>query len=251
MRSWKYPNLWDGCVGAYCPSMDNSRSNRLSDLSGRNNHGTLTSMDPGTDFVASEHGMALDFDATNDYVLLDRLATPVNNLTLSCWFKVNDVTAYRTLINFSASANNSHYIILQTRGDVAGDPLEIIVAAGGGAATARTLGITTGKWLHACATMSASEIVVYLSGVGTTTASALSPTVNRTTIGAFFGTVGDGFMNGQIDDVRIYNRVLTLPGIQQLGTRRRIAYDRLRHRVAKRATANNYSGNNMLMGCAG
>jgi hypothetical protein len=40
----------------------------LLDRSGYGNHGTLTNMDAGTDWVGSQYGWALDFDGVDDYV---------------------------------------------------------------------------------------------------------------------------------------------------------------------------------------
>ena len=62
-----YPNLFKGLVGYWSPSAGPT-GNRLRDLSGYNNHGTLTNMDAGTDWVVSGGKYALDFDVTNDYV---------------------------------------------------------------------------------------------------------------------------------------------------------------------------------------
>ena len=57
-----YPELWRGCVGAWCPSLGPTGLT-LRDWSGFGNHGTLTNMDPGTDWVLSGGRYALDFDA--------------------------------------------------------------------------------------------------------------------------------------------------------------------------------------------
>jgi len=62
-----HPNLWDGLVGAWMPSLDVT-GETLRDVSGNGNHGTLTNMDAASDWVATSKGLALDFDGVNDYV---------------------------------------------------------------------------------------------------------------------------------------------------------------------------------------
>lgn len=63
-----YPNLWNGLVGAWVPALGPTGL-VLRDVSGRGSHGTLTDMDPATDWVVGEKGYALDFDGSNDTVV--------------------------------------------------------------------------------------------------------------------------------------------------------------------------------------
>jgi hypothetical protein len=62
-----YPELWRGCVGAWSPGLGPSGL-VLRDQSGYGNHGTLTSMDPGTDWTTTLGRYSLDFDGVNDVV---------------------------------------------------------------------------------------------------------------------------------------------------------------------------------------
>ncbi len=62
-----YPGLWDGLVGAWFPSLGPTGLT-LRDIGGYDNHGTLTLMDPATDWVTTERGWALDFDGVNGIV---------------------------------------------------------------------------------------------------------------------------------------------------------------------------------------
>ena len=62
-----HPNLWKGLAGAWVPAMGVT-GGTLRDISGNKNHGTLTNMDPATDWVVGEKGLALDFDGSDDYI---------------------------------------------------------------------------------------------------------------------------------------------------------------------------------------
>lgn len=85
----KYPELWRGCVGAWCPSLGPTGL-RLMDQSLYGNHGTLTNMEPASDWVVSNGVGALEFDGTNEYV--DLSYRPLQNVSpraagcVSIWF---------------------------------------------------------------------------------------------------------------------------------------------------------------------
>jgi hypothetical protein len=71
---------WDGLVGLWAPALGPT-GNALFDLSGRNNHGTLTNMDPATDWVGSPGGWALDFDGSDGHIHCGNI-TNTSELTL-------------------------------------------------------------------------------------------------------------------------------------------------------------------------
>ncbi len=56
----RYPTLWDGLIGAWCPSVQNPSGITLLDLSGYGRNGTLTNMDAPTDWVYSAGRRCLD-----------------------------------------------------------------------------------------------------------------------------------------------------------------------------------------------
>ena len=63
------PGLWKGLVGLWAPTLGPTGLT-LRDWSGYGNHGTLTNMDPATDYVPSEKGWALDYDGDDDFIEL-------------------------------------------------------------------------------------------------------------------------------------------------------------------------------------
>jgi hypothetical protein len=84
-------------VGRWCPSAG-ATGFRLIDRV-RSNHGTLTNMDPASDWVASGGKLALDFDGSNDYLDLQTGGRQYPNLTQATWnFWVN-------FANFSKTYN--------------------------------------------------------------------------------------------------------------------------------------------------
>ncbi len=115
-----YPNLWDGLVGAWMPGLGVT-GGTLRDVSGNRNHGTLTNMDPATDWVTSEKGLALDFDGVDDQVLAD---ISVNDLklnsnlprTVTSEFYLND-TSKQCLTGYGQESNNAHYYLFVVNGN--------------------------------------------------------------------------------------------------------------------------------------
>ncbi len=61
------PQFWDGLVGLWAPFLGPTGPT-LFDWSGYGNRGSLTNMDPATDWTAGRYGWALDFDGVNDEV---------------------------------------------------------------------------------------------------------------------------------------------------------------------------------------
>lgn len=114
-------NLLQNIVGLWSPSLGPSGYTLL-DRSRRGNHGTLTNMDAGSDWVGTSGGWALDFDGTNDYVTIpNRLSyTSGQWLSVSAWFKRNVTSAYHEVINkFNGTnaANEDGWLLRVTNGN--------------------------------------------------------------------------------------------------------------------------------------
>jgi len=125
------PRLWDGVVGAWCPSLGPTGS-RLHDFSRSNNWGTLTNMDPATDWVVSGGQYALDFDGTNDYVTIPSVYTYASGVWLSAsvWFRRNVTGATHEILNkFSgtSAANEDGWLLRITNTD----KLNVTIASSG------------------------------------------------------------------------------------------------------------------------
>ena len=97
----RYPGLWRGCVGAWNPGLGPSGLT-LRDWSGRGNHGTLTNMDVGSDWVVSQGRYALDFDGVNDFVKCS--SNTVGNIgtgdcTIGVWAVLPDASVFGAMVN--------------------------------------------------------------------------------------------------------------------------------------------------------
>jgi len=227
----RYPGLWDGRVAAWCPSVTGPTGTRLYDLQFGRYQGTLTNMDSATDWVRSSGQYALDFDGSNDYVLvphnsrLDGAAS--GTLTISAWvYRSTDVAAYETVVtkrlslgtttNYELSFNNS-----STSGSKA------FGFYSGGGFTVSTVLVPLLSWTHIATVSTASGTSYYVNGrpAGTSTTTVGTPNVHPFKIAAVAGSPETQYFNGLIDDVAIYNRALTAGEIRTLSRRRGIAYE--------------------------
>lgn len=233
-----YPQLWRGCVGAWCPSLGPSGA-RLHDYSRRMNWGTLTNMDPATDWVIDGGQYALDFDGSDDMVECNH--APIDGLTLfalSAWVRPSSTAARRTVLNqylYDPSASNEvgWFLDMLSGGTIRG---AAVTSQGDYRFADSTLALSTSRWNHVLCVRSAQQTVtVFVDGVQQATNSGVVGTLasitNTQTFqiggeadrGSAFGAFSQDW-SGQIDDVRLYNRALSVAEIRLLARRRGIAF---------------------------
>lgn len=251
---WKYPELWTpSCVAAWCPSQG-CTWDTLRDYSGRGNHGVLTSMDPGTDWVPSLGHLALDLDDVNDHILLPSTAvvlTAGQPYSVSWWEYINaSVNLYPSRFCLDVAGSTDYWLCLRPSEAASADYKRIVWGKSPAgftethrASTAPTTAASVGTWKHFCIT--GSDPV----SIDETTQKLYIDGVSYALIGGgSFGTIAvnrigyDGADSGaecKMDDIRVYQRQLTETEIKLLGSRRGIAYDReTRRRVYIAVTAN-------------
>lgn len=105
-----YPELWRGNSFSASAGLGPTGLT-FRDCSGFGNHGTLTNMDPGTDWVISGGRYALDFDGSNDYVSVPNPAAldfGTGDFTISLWAFMRSTT---TGIIFSRNYVSSFEIL--------------------------------------------------------------------------------------------------------------------------------------------
>lgn len=188
------------------------------DFSGTGNHGTLQSFsEPPTatsGWGAGRFGTGLNFDGTNDYISTTIQYTNPNPFTISGWFKTTSASG-RKIIGFentqtgTGGSQYDRHIYMGTDGKIyfgwyPGSP----------ATVASTNALNDGQWHHFLATHNGSTGQLFIDGVsqGTNTGAPQSYS-GYWRLGGFklatWTNAGDGYFVGAVDDVRIYNRVLS------------------------------------------
>lgn len=204
--------LSTGLVG-YWPMDGNTTSwttGQTKDQSGAGNNGSLVSMSTSTTPVTGKVGGTFNFNGTSYVNVPDSASLDTGNLiTVSAWIYPTSNASYAP---FAAKvdaagtvgweiANNSGTLRTTLRGSL------VNVTAGA---------LTLNKWQMGTFTYDGATLKLYLNGtlVGSATGSA---TLNSS-VDLWIGKrlVNNNTFTGRIDDVRVYNRVLSASEIAQL-----------------------------------
>jgi len=204
------PNLENGLVGHWTFDGQDMTPN-VRDRSGQGNHGGLilgASGNTATTTAIGAIGQALEFDGVDDYVQLPVIALGGDTGTMGGWFKSSTTTGSH---RFVGRYWQQHSVGLYN-GNYGGYWNNTAVNSG--------IAIDT-EWHHLMMTYDGSlgsdNIKLYLDGTAIKTVDVTGSNLNED-IDWQIGAHGDAGMywNGQIDDVRIYNRALSAAEIKRL-----------------------------------
>ena len=196
-----------GLAAAY--SFDEGSGATATDLAGKGNNGTLTN--GATWAAAGKYGGAISFDGVNDLVTIADSASLdlTTGMTLAAWVRPS-VTGwpYRTVVMKEQPGGLAYamYLTDQTR------PLSTVFSGGAERVASGTAALAANTWTHLAATYDGTNLRLYVNGTLVTT-TPWSGTITASTgalrIGANTIWPEEAFQ-GLIDEVRVYNRALTL-----------------------------------------
>lgn len=210
------PGLWRGLLGCW-PSSFGPTGSRLFDASGRNFHGTFTNMDP-TDWAISDNpklpGYVVDLDGSNDHIQVahnDVLTLP--RFSLSFWlliratpesyplFIANDLSTKR---NYSLAVNGTALSSIWWR-----------LGSSGGSTTVDISPFTLvlNQWHHFVLSYDAAfNKILYIDGQERASDVGTSAPNQDTGQQVFLGGGAEGFGNldGQMANILIYNRAISV-----------------------------------------
>lgn len=206
------PNLWTGLQALWTPPVTPTGLT-WRDQSMHRNDGTLTSMDPASDWVMSPYGWALDFAGlgSGEYVSIPDFPRPTQTFTLASWERASSTNDYMNMIGAddSGSGNAERTWQFRIRDDT--DRAELSINLGGGASVAGTSDVADGEWHHIAATFSASGLaIIYVDGKAENT-QAQAGALNSGTgiaIGRQSDETNGEYFKGSIADARIWSRTL-------------------------------------------
>jgi parallel beta-helix repeat protein len=168
---------------------------------------------------------ALDFDGTGDYVNVGNDSSlGVDAFTISAWvYREQSGKDWQTIVDKSGGSSSHGGYALYTNAD---DKVQVALLDGAAPSPSfRTdYSFPANTWVHVAATfnggtVSSGDIKVYFNAVEQTgTESNYGTSLKSNTRDVYIGTyqastTTTGKWNGKIDDVRIYNRVLSLEEI--------------------------------------
>jgi hypothetical protein len=197
------------------------------DIAGTN-HGTL--MGGSTATSNGVTGLAFDFDGTNKYVQIeDAPELKPTNLTVVCWVMFDNLDApgtspyvgqqYLVFKQNSKFYNFEGYVLSKDRTHADIILWEVSSAAGQLIRIDSVSAVTTNVWYHLAAVRGSNYISLYFNGQLEAQTEVDFPQ-DYGPQPVFFGTSGQAFydrrLNGKMDEVMLFNRVLTAEEIAVL-----------------------------------
>ena len=229
----RYPQLWNGCVGAWCASLGPTGTT-LRDWSGFGQHGTLTGLTIANAWTAKQGKWANTLAGASGYISLsdyDNYTPTTTGFSAGGW--MNPTNAQVVLLSKDGSGAREFGMVYGTAGI---KPCCYVFdnSGGGYIGRAASADLTIGSWSHWFFTYSggttSASVKVFVNGIQTDNANyqgGVTFTQPRNTsqvlrIGADnWGT----WYTGSVDDCRIYNRCLSPNEVALLALQRGIAYE--------------------------
>lgn len=188
--------------------------------------GYNTSLLNGPNYLSSNLGI-LSFDGTNDYGNIGSQLNSYSTASIEGWFKSSAAT-YQNIIGWGAVGSGSNYsgIGLNNIGGAYSDESLHVIVNGSTLQMYVRKGhdfYCDGIWHQVVATIGPGNNRIYVDGIEQTV-SYLQGTINTDSGGfnlasnlTYVGArpYGDGYMNGNISVIRVYNRILTQSEITQ------------------------------------
>lgn len=208
-----------GIVGLW--ALNEGTGSSLFDLSRNGRSGTLTSMDPATDWVAGPHGHSLTFDGVDDWVSFGSSWNALLNsgaFSISIWFEVGSAPGTSKFMHIVAVSNNwgasAEYIAIGTTGT--GNAIKVLSngeTAGNGA------DLSAG-WHHGVLTWDNSQFSMYVDGL---LDYSVTPSGSDWKLGAELGVARKGVSNAshfyhdaRVSDLRVYDVCLLADQVAEM-----------------------------------
>ncbi|WP_372663714.1 LamG-like jellyroll fold domain-containing protein [Cohnella sp.] len=180
------------------------------DATGNGRHGTLVG---GVNRVSGKSGSAVDLSGTNQYVALPAgVVSNYDAITVAAWVNLDTASNWTRIFDFgSGTATN---MFLTPKNGVNGK-IRFGIKYNGSAEQIidGQAALPTGGWHHVAVTLNGPTGTLYVNGVqvGINNAMTLKPSTLGATTQNWIGRsqYPDPYLDGRVDDFRIYNRALT------------------------------------------
>jgi len=200
----------------------------VADSSSSGNTGYLV-QDQGTTTTAGKIGQGIHLDGVSDYVSIDDSASlsfgngsTDSPFSVSAWVHIDDSLTTQRFVGKADATNDGEWLFTTTGADVFGF---FMFDQSATAFIGRTYSssLPTGEWIHLTGTYdgskTASGVNLYLNGSDVDDADSTSGTydaMESTSKEVKIGRYGATYLDGKIDDVRIYNKELTATEVQRI-----------------------------------
>ncbi len=231
----RYPSLWDGLVGAWCPSIQSPSGTRLYDLSGRNSHGVFTGLTPAAwtkisgNTITTTQGAANRIEVTSGgSIVPSHLA--INNFSawsFSAWVYPTVATVnFPTLISWGRFGASLGLQATTQKIEHWRNNSSNVLSTGS---------VSLNQWTHVGVSQVGSTVSLWLNGRLDSSTSAAAITTAYITGFTLMGTTGSNInasFGGAIDSIYTHSRALNASEWRILASSR-LAMFRLRASVAR------------------
>lgn len=186
----------------------------LLDSSTAGNNGTIFG---NPTWVTGVNGLALRQDGSGDYSLVPNSPSLdiTGNITLAAWIRPEKIATQR-IINKTVAGQSGYSLFLSGNGFVSVRFNDNNTFRLNSSALYPANGTT---WIHVAASYDGSTIRLYINGAEDASQSVpFSVLSNTSSLGIGAETNGNNSLQGTLDNVKIYNRALSLAEVQTLAT---------------------------------
>lgn len=204
-----------GLVAHY--RFDETRGTSAADATGNNAPATLLG---GASFASGLQNNALALSGNDEYVSLPaNIARGYGSFSISVWVRLNTTGSWARIFDFGAGTTRYMFLTPRTPGNQT--RFAISTAGAGSEQRLESAGLSTGSWHHVVVTLSGDAGALYVDGVqvAQNASLTLAPADLGNTNANWLGRsqfTDDPYLNGRIDNLRMYSRVLSLPEVQAL-----------------------------------
>jgi autotransporter-associated beta strand protein len=199
---------------------DESSGTSAADATGNGWDGTLVN---SATWGAGYSSNAVNLSGASQYVTLPAgVVSSLNDFTISAWVYQTTISTWSRIFDFGTG--QSVYMFLTPRNGQ-NNVARFAITVGGGGGEQKidgTAALPTGVWTHVAVALSGSTGVLYVNGmpVGTNSAMTLTPSSLGNTTLNYIGKsqYNDPYLNGQVDEFRIYSRALNSAEVATLAT---------------------------------
>lgn len=190
---------------------DETSGTSAADSSGNGRNGIVS----GGTWAAGKSNNAATFNGSSGHVTLPAGSVrALNDYTIATWVKLNSISTWSRIFDFGTGTGTYMFLtpqylpskpgILRFGAKIPGVYEQVMDSA---------VAITTGTWTHVAVTQSGPVAKLYLNGIQVAICPSM-PVVPATLGDTTQNYIGksqfpDPYLNGAIDDFRIYNRALT------------------------------------------
>ncbi|RCW48498.1 LamG-like jellyroll fold domain-containing protein [Paenibacillus prosopidis] len=206
-------------------NLDETSGTSTADASGNGNHGT---MNGGTAWTAGKIGNAADLAGTNGYIALPgSIVSGTDTITIAAWVNLDSVSNWTRIFDFGSGTSTSMFLTPKN-----GANGKIRFAIKNNNSSEQIIegqsALPTGGWHHVAVTLNGSTGTLYVDGaqVGINTSMTIKPSDLGATTQNWIGRsqYPDPYLDGRVDDFRIYDQALPADEIAALAAPGLIAW---------------------------